>query len=172
VLQHHEREALMDILFARKHVNRERDLALVGLLLDSGLRGSEATSLRMRDGRSLLASGSLRVIGKGNKERLIRPMPTYRQFLEDYLEKRLMDVDDSCLFPSRRGKPIGGALLHHLVRKSLGAAGIAKSQMGPHLLRHTAASRMLAAGENLRQVQEYLGHSSLLTTSKYVHLLV
>ena len=63
------------------------------------------------------------------------------------------------------------ALLHKLVQRSLRLAGIDKPQMGGHLLRHTAASRMLASGLNLRVVQAYLGHASLTTTAAYIHLL-
>ncbi|WP_295401450.1 tyrosine-type recombinase/integrase [uncultured Thiocystis sp.] len=177
VLYQQEREALIDGIFARQHRNRDRDLAMVGLLLDSGLRTEElgtltlTLTLTLAHGRTLLATGQVRVIGKGNQERLVRPLDTYRPALRAYVQARASAPASDWLFPARTGGAMHQALLHKLVQRYLRQAGIDKPQMGGHLLRHTAASRMLASGLNLRVVQAYLGHASLTTTAAYIHLL-
>ncbi len=171
VLYRQEREALIDGIFARQHRNRDRDLAMVGLLLDSGLRTEELGTLTLAHGRTLLATGQLRVIGKGDKERLVRPLDTYRPALIAYVQARASAPASDWLFPARTGGAMRQALLHKLVQRYLRQAKIEKPQMGGHLLRHTAASRMLAGGLNLRVVQAYLGHASLATTAAYIHLL-
>ncbi len=171
VLYAFERDALIDGIFARQHRNRDRDLAMVGLLLDSGLRTEELGTLTLAHGRTLLATGQVRVIGKGNQERLVRPLDTYRPALSAYVQARARAPASDWLFPARTGQAMRQPLLHKLVQRYLRQAGIDKPQMGGHLLRHTAASRMLAGGLNLRVVQAYLGHASLTTTAAYVHLL-
>jgi site-specific recombinase XerD len=171
VLYHHEREALIDTIFSRQHVNRDRDLAMIGLFLDSGLRTEELCSLTIGQGKELLQTGSLRVIGKGNKERIVRPLLIYRSFLQSYMEARRTAGENEPLFITRRGTALRQANVHKMVSYYLKRADIQKPQMGAHLLRHTAASLILASGENIRRVQENLGHASIVTTERYTHLL-
>lgn len=171
VLYHHERDALIDVVFARVHANRDRDLALIGFILDSGLRTEEVCALTLAQARTLLEAGQIRVIGKGNKERLVRPMDRHRDFLKSYVEGRRREEGSSWLFPSRTGTAMSQPNMHKIISRYLAEAGISKPQMGGHLLRHTAASLMLASGENIRRVQEFLGHASITTTENYLHLL-
>lgn len=173
VLLQHEQDAFFDILFARTHMNRDRDLALMGLMLDTGLRTQEVCELRIGQGRELLHSKRLRVIGKGNKERLILPLLTHQSALNDWLTQcsETGRQDKDWLFPSLRDHQLTQTTLYQLINRYLAKAGIDKSQNGGHLLRHTAASRMLAEGMSLRRVQENLGHSSIKTTEKYLHLI-
>ncbi|WP_018871391.1 tyrosine-type recombinase/integrase [Thioalkalivibrio sp. ALgr3] len=171
-----EVDRLIDTLFARNHANRLRDLALIGLILDSGLRSSEVQALRVKDATDLIDNGVLRVIGKGDKERLVRPLDRNRKHLVEYLESLAdpqggrLDPGDR-LFRVRTGAAMRQCNIHHIVQRAVADAGIVKPQTGPHLLRHTAATLMLASGMSMRRVQDNLGHASLNTTQLYTHLV-
>lgn len=152
-----------------------RNSALVALILDTGLRTQEAIDLPLSAGEDYLA-GRMRVIGKGNKERLIRFTPTQKEYVAAWLKQRHLRSSkktfEDRLFVSERGGPMFQQTVYYAINKMLELANITgKKQNGGHLLRHTAASAMLASGLPLMQVQENLGHSSLLTTEKYLHLL-
>jgi site-specific recombinase XerD len=171
VLYDKERENLIHEIFSRNHVNRARDIAAIGLLLDSGLRTEELCGLTIGDGRMLLDTGKLRVIGKGNKERVVLPLDEYKTYLIDYMQHEHGAMPGRALFRTRNANSMKQQSVHRMVSYYLRLAGIEKPQMGGHLLRHTAASRMLASGVNIRRVQEYLGHSSITTTERYLHLI-
>lgn len=171
VLYEHEVADIMHLAEEGRDSTAMRDMAILGLMLDTGLRVSEVCSLCMAHGRNLLSNGFLTVIGKGNKERVIRPLVFNRTCLVDYLEAHQDAAPADPLFYSVRNNPMSPILLYKLVRSYLDKAGVNKTQMGPHLLRHTAASLMLANGMNLKLVQENLGHSSIKTTEIYLHLL-
>ena len=152
-----------------------RNTAIVGLILDTGLRTQEVIDLPLSAGDDYLA-GRIRVVGKGNKERLVRFSPTNSDYMASWLRKRrhraLRKSLDDRLFVSERGGPMQQQTVYAAINKLLEYANIKnKRQNGGHLLRHTAASVMLASGMSLKQVQENLGHSSLTTTEKYLHLL-
>lgn len=161
----------MDLVYSRNHKNRGRDLAMLGLLLDSGVRTEELCSLTVAEGRTLVETGKMRIIGKGNKERAITPMLEYRSALEVYMNDQRGLPPTTPLFRSRNGMPMRQAGVHRTVSYYLGLAEISKPQRGGHLLRHTAASLMLASGVNIRLVQEFLGHASITTTERYLHLV-
>lgn len=148
-----------------------RDKALMRLLLDTGLRATETAMLRVEQAQEYLA-GKMRVIGKGNRERLIRFEPMGLEAMRNWLQIRHRSGPKTDhLFVSDQGKPIPGKDLHTIVSRHLARARLRKPQSGPHLLRHTAASRWLALGMDLRQVQENMGHGNIATTSRYLHLL-
>lgn len=152
-----------------------RNSALAALILDTGLRTQEAINLPLSAGDDYLA-GRLRVVGKGNKERLVRFTPTHADYIAAWLKKLkhrgLVKQFDDRLFVSERGGHMQQQTVYYAINKLLESANITtKQQNGGHLLRHTAASVMLASGLPLKQVQENLGHSSLMTTEKYLHLL-
>ena len=170
VLYPHEQDALFTELLSSEHKNAKRDLALIGLLLDTGLRTSEVISLNVGDGELLLRTKSVRVIGKGGKERVVRSLARNESFLRGYIEANEKSAN-APLFLSTRGNRLRQNSMHALVNRWLERAGIEKPQRGGHLLRHTAASEMLAEGWNIKQVQENLGHASLMTTERYLHLL-
>ena len=148
-----------------------RDAALVGFIFDTGLRASEICALPFTAAESYF-NGRLRVIGKGDKERLVRFTPEHEDRLRSWIRTRVRLVQKSDrLFLSDEGNALSAQVLYMIIRRLLDRAGIQKSQQGPHLLRHTSASRWLAKGMDLRQVQENMGHSNIGTTSKYLHLL-
>ncbi|WP_335947571.1 tyrosine recombinase XerC [Salipiger bermudensis] len=150
-----------------------RDAAVVTLLYGCGLRISEALGLK---GRDLPLGESLRIVGKGGKERIVPVLPVARRALDTYL--RLCPYDPEPDAPVFRGKR-GGALNPRLIQKVTEAARL---QLGlpatatPHAMRHSFATHLLAAGGDLRAIQELLGHASLSTTQAYtsvdeVHLM-
>ncbi|MCA0962263.1 tyrosine recombinase XerC [Salipiger bermudensis] len=150
-----------------------RDAAVVTLLYGCGLRISEALGLR---GLDLPLGESLRIVGKGGKERIVPVLPVARRALDTYL--RLCPYDPEPDAPVFRGKR-GGALNPRLIQKVTEAARL---QLGlpatatPHAMRHSFATHLLAAGGDLRAIQELLGHASLSTTQAYtsvdeVHLM-
>ncbi len=148
-----------------------RDAALVGLILDTGLRASEVCALTTANGESYL-TGRLRVIGKGNKERLVRFEPSHASRMQSWFRMRhRIRAPNERLFVTDQGNPLTIGVLYMIVKRLLERTGIKKAQQGPHLLRHTAASIWLANGVELKQVQENLGHSNIGTTSRYLHLL-
>lgn len=170
-----EQERLLHASMSDDSFTGYRNSALVALILDTGLRTQEAIDLSLSAGEDYL-TGRLRVIGKGNKERLIRFTPTHGEYVMSWLKKRrhraIIKPFVDRLFVSERGGCMRQQTVYYAIRKLMEIANITvKQQNGGHLLRHTAASIMLASGLSLKQVQENLGHSSLLTTEKYLHLL-
>lgn len=150
-----------------------RDMAVVTVLYGCGLRISEALSLK---GRDAPLGDSLRILGKGQKERIVPVLPAARDAVDRYL--------DLCPWPVEQDAPLfrairGGALHPRDVQK---ATAQARMQLGlpatatPHAMRHSFATHLLAAGGDLRAIQELLGHASLSTTQAYtsvdqVHLM-
>lgn len=152
-----------------------RDAALLGLFLDSGLRVEEMIGLTLAHGVLMLNTGKVRVVGKGDKERLVTPMNHYIDQWGSWIESRRSLPDESPLFPSRvQGdfmQPMSQQGVYKVVHRALTRCGVHAPQMGAHLLRHSAASRMLHDGRTLKEVQETLGHESITTTELYLHLL-
>jgi integrase/recombinase XerC len=151
-----------------------RDRAVLELLYGSGLRVSE---LRRLDVASLdLASASARVLGKGNKERVVPLGRAAVDAVRAYLEARHALVhprtraqDGKALVLSARGARLTVRAIQSLVRK-YGALGAGRADLHPHALRHTCATHMLDGGADLRAIQEMLGHASLSTTQRYTHV--
>jgi site-specific recombinase XerD len=114
----------------------------------------------------------VRVIGKGDKERLIQPLSIHRQTLLDWISDReAKGISNPELFITIHRTPLKQPVVYQLINRYLQKAGVEKPQMGGHLLRHTAASMMLAEGMTIRRVQENLGHSNITTTERYLHLI-
>lgn len=149
--------------------NQSRDYCILTLFLNCGLRISELVGLNLSDDRGEL----LRVLGKGNKERMVYLNDACRQALDDWLiERNTMGLlDKNALFVTRQNhKRITTAAVHKLVKKHLTAAGLDSSQYSSHKLRHTAATLMLQNGVDVRTLQEVLGHEHLNTTQIYTHV--
>ncbi|MBR5904252.1 MAG: tyrosine recombinase XerC [Alphaproteobacteria bacterium] len=142
-----------------------RDWALVVLIFGCGLRISEALSLKNRD----IAGNptSLRIIGKGNKERIVPVLPAVNEVLKKYTEIRPFgyNVDDP-VFRSVRGLPMSPRMAEKVVENLRHYLQL-PDYVTPHALRHTFATALLAGGADLRSLQELLGHSSLSTTQLY-----
>ena len=148
-----------------------RNRAMLLLLYSTGLRVSELVSLPLAGCN--MDSGFLKVLGKGNKERLIPFGATARETVEDYLESSrphlLKGRKSSFLFVTNRGKPMTRARFWQIIRESAGSAGISKP-ISPHMLRHSFATHLLANGADLRAVQMMLGHADISTTQIYTHI--
>ena len=147
-----------------------RDYAILMLLLSCGLRVSELVSLNVTD----VYEDHVRVLGKGNKERVVFFADGCREALDDYLDVRNTDhvkeSDKNALFISRKNCRIGVRGVENMLEQKLLAAGLDASRYSPHKLRHTAATLMLKNGVDTRALQEVLGHSNLNTTQIYTHL--
>ncbi|MBQ3060591.1 MAG: tyrosine recombinase XerC [Desulfovibrio sp.] len=154
---------------ARRHRLRCRDIALVELLYGSGLRISEALRLNIDDVQ--LASGVLRVMGKGSRERLAPLSDTSRGALGRWLEERphLIAPGELALFVGARGARLNRREAGRIVKELCCVAGL-NVNISPHSLRHSFATHMLSAGADLRSLQELLGHKRLTTTQRYTQL--
>lgn len=148
--------------------NQERDYCILTLFLNCGLRISELVGLNLND----IQDDALRVLGKGNKVRIIYLNDACQEALKRYLAVRrpIVGRDQNALFLSSRNERISRSMVHAMVKKRLGAAGIDSTQYSSHKLRHTAATLMLQNGVDVRAVQEVLGHDHLNTTEIYTHI--
>lgn len=149
-------------------VNRERDYCILTIFLNCGLRISEVVGLNLGDVRG----DQLRVLGKGNKERIVYLNEACQQAIRDWLAVRENQAvtDKNALFITRKHTRITTAAVHKLVKKHLSAAGLDSTQYSSHKLRHTAATLMLQNGVDVRTLQEVLGHDHLNTTQIYTHV--
>ena len=142
-----------------------RDRAILEVLYGCGLRVSEASGLHVSD--VFLEDGFVRVIGKGNKQRLVPLGEVAAECVRNYLMVRPFDTDD--LFVNRSGRPLSRVSIFNLVKRQAMAAGIHK-EISPHTFRHSFATHLVENGADLRVVQEMLGHESILTTEIYTHI--
>lgn len=152
-----------------------RDRALLELLYASGLRISEALNLDRQD--LSLESGSVRVIGKGDRERLVPVGDVAVAALQRYLTEvrpawlaaPSADLRGGPVFLSSRGRRLGRMDAWRIIRRAALVAGLT-GHVTPHTLRHSFATHLLEGGADLRVVQELLGHASITTTQLYTHL--
>jgi integrase/recombinase XerC len=148
-----------------------RDLAIVEVLYASAIRVSELVGLTL-EGVDV-PSRTLRVVGKGNKERVVPLGAPAVSALQKYIDGArgllLGEAKSSTVFLSTRGKPMGQRSVYQVVATLLADIPGA-GPLGPHTLRHTAATHLLDGGADLRSVQELLGHASLGTTQIYTHV--
>lgn len=148
-----------------------RDRAMLELLYASGLRISELIGLTLP--QMDLSLGSIRVWGKGSKERIVPMGQAAREALIDYVEQArpllLKGRSARALFVSRRGKALTRQGCWKLVRQRARRAGIAKP-ISPHMLRHSFATHLLEGGADLRAVQAMLGHANIATTQIYTQV--
>jgi integrase/recombinase XerD len=148
-----------------------RDAALVELLYGAGLRVSEAVGLE-RAGVDL-DERLVRVIGKGNKERIVPVGRSAVEALRRYLSRGRPYLDRRFraeLFLNAKGGPLTRAGAFLILRKLADKAGLEPGRVHPHLLRHSFATHLLEGGADLRSVQEMLGHADLATTELYTHV--
>lgn len=150
----------------------QRNRAIIETLYSCGLRVSELVNLQLHD--CYFAEGFIRVIGKGNKERLVPVSPTVIEEVGIYLEynRPLLPIKkghEGFVFLNRRGAQLTRVMIFTLIRNYAALAGIRKT-ISPHTFRHSFATHLIEGGANLRAVQEMLGHESITTTEIYTHL--
>ncbi|MCC6352781.1 MAG: tyrosine recombinase [Verrucomicrobiae bacterium] len=147
-----------------------RDRAMLEVLYGCGLRVSELTGLRLEN--VMVEQGCLRVIGKGNKERVVPMAGAASAALRDYLARGRPELvrprTGGEVFLNRHGKRLTTARVWGIVRAVARAAGI-KKRAYPHALRHSFATHLLQNGADLRAIQEMLGHADISTTQVYTH---
>lgn len=149
-----------------------RNRAMIEMLYSSGLRVSELVGLRINNIYS--DAGFLRVIGKGNKERLVPIGKAALKFLKIYLEEVRVHIPiqkgfESYAFLNRRGKKLSRVMVFTIIRQLALKTGLKKT-ISPHTFRHSFATHLIEGGADLRAVQEMLGHESITTTEIYTHL--
>jgi integrase/recombinase XerC len=151
-----------------------RNRAILELLYSTGLRVAELASLDSDDLTQIpqAEGGTLRVLGKGKKERLVVCGATARAAVASYLDRRQEfgpEDEETALFLNSRGGRLTVRSIERMVEISARAVGL-PGDVTPHTLRHSFATHLLANGADLRLIQELLGHSSLSTTQKYTHI--
>ena len=146
-----------------------RDKAIMELLYSSGLRLAELVNLNIGD--IDLQDATVRVTGKGNKQRIIPVGRCAREAINAWLKVRVQEADseEPAIFVGRRGARISPRTVQAMVRRRATAAGLPQ-RVHPHLFRHSFATHMLESSSDLRAVQEMLGHADISTTQVYTHL--
>ncbi len=149
---------------------RERNQLLIEFFYYTGLRLSECQSVTMDSFSSDLTT--LKVIGKGNKERVIPIVDKLRQKILAHRtsinNQKICKCPSNSLFLSNQGRPLSTSMLYKIIRRELGAASV-QGRKSPHVLRHTFATHILNKGGDIRVIQELLGHTSLQATQRYTH---
>ena len=147
-----------------------RDRAILEILYGCGLRVSEACGLLIS--HVYLAEGFVRVVGKGDKERLVPLGEMAADAFARYLDARPPAAElafDDVAFLNKNGHPLSRVAIFNLVKKQALVAGVNK-EISPHTFRHSFATHLIENGADLRVVQEMLGHESILTTEIYTHI--
>jgi integrase/recombinase XerD len=167
-------EEEVDSLLAAPNVTDplgHRDRAMLELLYATGVRVSELINLKMS--QMNLNQGVLRIIGKGDRERLIplgdEAQDWLREFIEGPRVEILLERQSEYLFPTRRGDRMTRQAFWHIIKRYGKKAGVAK-KLSPHTVRHAFATHLLNNGADLRVVQLLLGHSDVSTTQIYTHV--
>ncbi len=171
VLSVHEIDGILEAI---DHSTPEggRNRAMLEVLYSSGLRVSELINLRVS--QVYFDIGFLRILGKGNKERLVPIGRTAIKYLQMYLNEIRVHVKikpgfNNYVFLNRRGAPLSRNMVFMIIKDLALKAGIRK-KVSPHTFRHSFATHLVEGGADLRAVQEMLGHESITTTEIYTHL--
>ncbi len=160
---------ILDIKLCDKYSYRNK--AMLELVYSAGLRESELINLKVYDVN--INNATIRVLGKGSKERII-PIGDYALkaleiYLNEYRSQLLKGKENDYLFLNSRGNKMSRQAFFKIVKQIASEKGI-KNNISPHTLRHSFATHMLEHGADLRSIQELLGHSNIRTTEIYTHL--
>jgi integrase/recombinase XerD len=170
VLSIEEVTAILESVDTRRGWMSLRDRAILEILYGCGLRVSEACGLQIS--HVYLRQGFVRVVGKGNKERLVPLGEMAADAFSAYLDARPQAAEpafDDIAFLNKNGRPLSRVAIFNLVRNQAQIAGVNK-EISPHTFRHSFATHLIERGADLRVVQEMLGHESILTTEIYTHI--
>jgi integrase/recombinase XerD len=171
VLSYHEIEKLLEAIDMSKPEGA-RNRAMLEVLYSSGLRVSELIALKINN--IYVDIGFLRVIGKGNKERLVPIGRDALKFIKIYLEEVRVHIPiqkgfEGYAFLNRRGRKLSRVMVFMIIKDLALRIGL-KKDISPHTFRHSFATHLIEGGADLRAVQEMLGHESITTTEIYTHL--
>ncbi len=165
-----EIDAILDTIDVGKPEGH-RNRAMLETLYSCGLRVSELVTLQIHN--LYFKDGFIRVVGKGDKERLVPISDKAIHEIELYLETRchleIPESEKDFLFLNRRGKHLTRVMVFLIIKEAAEKAGITKN-ISPHTFRHSFATHLVNGGADLRSVQEMLGHESIMTTEIYTHL--
>ncbi len=170
VLSVEEVAAILDSVDTNAGWTGLRDRAILEILYGCGLRVSEACGLQIS--HVYLQDGFVRVVGKGDKERLVPLGELAADAFRNYLDARPQAAEpafDDVAFLNKNGRPLSRVAIFNLVKKQALLAGVRK-EISPHTFRHSFATHLIENGADLRIVQEMLGHESILTTEIYTHI--
>lgn len=170
-LSYHEIEQLFEAI-DHSTPEGQRNRAMLEVLYSSGLRVSELIDLRLSNIYADI--GFLRIIGKGNKERLVPIGKDALKYLKIYLDDIRVHLDiaaghENYAFLNRRGKKLTRVMIFTIIKNLATKIGMKKT-ISPHTFRHSFATHLIEGGADLRAVQEMLGHESITTTEIYTHL--
>lgn len=171
VLEIEEIDALIAAIDLSKNEGH-RNRAMLETLYSCGLRVSELVNLRFSD--LFFEEGFIRVIGKGNKERLVPVSPSVEKEIgiyNDFIRRHqhIQPGNENVVFINRRGAKLTRVMIFTIIKNLANEIGLQKN-ISPHTFRHSFATHLLEGGANLRAIQEMLGHESITTTEIYTHL--
>lgn len=171
VLEIEEIDALIQAIDLSKFEGH-RNRAILETLYSCGLRVSELVNLRFSDLH--FSEGFIRIIGKGNKERLVPVSPSVEKEITLYTEsirkhQKIKPGNENIVFLNRNGAQLTRVMIFTIVRDLSKSIGLKKT-ISPHTFRHSFATHLIEGGANLRAIQEMLGHESITTTEIYTHL--
>ncbi len=176
VLSYEEINLLLNALeFEKDPMLVLRNKAIIETLYACGLRVTELTELKLSN--LFLEVGFVKVVGKGNKERLVpignSAATAIKLYLNDVLHGRhstkIKPGQEDIVFLNRRGRQLTRVMIYTIIKKLTGLAGIEKS-VSPHTFRHSFATHLIEGGADLKAVQDMLGHESITTTEIYMHM--
>ncbi len=150
----------------------QRNKAIIEMLYSCGLRVSELISIKLSNINFRMST--IKIEGKGNKERMIPLSKNAKQEIKQYLKmyRDYLDIEkgyEDILFLNKRGTALSRVMVFNIIKHLADRAGI-KKNVSPHTFRHSFASHLVSGGADLRAVQDMLGHESILTTEIYTHL--
>lgn len=168
-VEENQMKYLFDVVEFKNDFNDQRSRLILELLYGTGMRRAELVSIKIEDFD--FYKSQLKILGKGNKERLVPIAPYLKKIIENYLSLRkdtFSDSSNSYLFLTDKGKPIYANLVYLTVKKYLSLVSTLEKR-SPHVLRHSFATHLLNNGADLNAVKELMGHANLAATQIYTH---